>query len=86
MPQVLSGVGLQQENERLFWPDQIQHCALWYYDLLAPLVLLQSPVLLALWKFSVPGTIKVQYRWYYKMFTVQILLANLSGFWDHLSC
>ena len=55
------------------------------YSLLVPLVLLESPVLLLLWKFSASGTIKVQCLWHYKTFTVQILLANLSGFWDHLS-
>ena len=85
MPQLQSGVGLKQENERLFWPDQIQHCSLQYYDLLVCLPLLESPVLLALWKFHAPGTIKVQCPWDYKMFTAQILLANMSGLGHHLS-
>ena len=66
MPQLWSGVGLQQENERLFWPDQIQHCALQYYDLLVPLALLESPVLQALQKFHAPGTTRVQCPWHHK--------------------
>ena len=36
MPELQSGVRLQQENERLFWPDQIQHRALQYHNLLVP--------------------------------------------------
>ena len=48
MPQLQSGVGWWQENERLFRPDQIQHCALWYHDSSVPPALLDSPVLLAL--------------------------------------
>ena len=56
MPQLWSGVGWWQENERLFWPDQIQHCALQYHDSSVPLALLDSPVLLALWEFSAPST------------------------------